>query len=66
MFAICDWTPIVSSGDLIDCITISLRRFNFRKFIKYFYHKFKYNFGSIWAYENKDYPVIAWIILEKK
>ncbi len=66
MYSVIDWTPLVSSGDLIDNIYISSKNFNLKGFIKYFYHKIKYNFQSIWYYGKKDYPVIAWILLKKE
>ena len=66
MYALIDWTPLVASGDFIDNLYISSKFFNFRNFLKYFYHKIKYNFQSIWHYSNKDYPVISWILLKKK
>ncbi len=66
MYSTCDWTPLVSSGDFLDCLKISFKIFNLKNFLKYFYHKFKYNFNSIWHYKKREYPVISWILLEKK
>ena len=66
MYAVCDWTPLVSSGDLSDCLYISSKIFNFKRFIKYFHHKIKYSFKSIWDYTKQDYPVISWILLKKE
>lgn len=66
MYAVCDWTSLVSSGDLIDCIYISSKFFKIKRVIKFFYHKFKYNFESIWNYREKNFPVISWILLQKK
>ena len=65
MYSLIDWTPLVASGDLMDNLYISSKNFNLKNFIKYFYHKIKYNFQSIWYYAKKDYPVIAWILLKK-
>lgn len=65
MYALTDWTSLVSSGDFLDCLYISSKFFNLKKFLKYFYHKIKYNFQSIWYYSQKDYPVISWILLKK-
>ena len=66
MYSVIDWTPLVSSGDLMDNLYISSKNFNLKSFVKYFSHKIKYNFQSIWHYAKRDYPVIAWIFLKKK
>ena len=65
MYALIDWSPLVASGDLRDSLYISSKFFNLKNFVKYFYHKVKYNFQSIWFYSKRDYPVIAWILLKK-
>ena len=66
MYSLIDWTPLVASGDFMDNLYISSKNFNLKNFVKYFYHKIKYNFQSIWSYVKKDFPVIAWILLKKK
>ena len=66
MYALIDWSPLVASGDLMDNLYISSKFFKLKNFLKYFYHKAKYNFQSIWHYSKKDYPVISWILLKKE
>lgn len=64
MYSVCDWNPLPICGDLRDFVYIS-SIFKIKQFIKFLIHKLKYNFESIWKYSDKDFPVIAWLLLEK-